>query len=76
MIYLLKIESYRDLWSWAFQAELHEVLSKWLINHIQHDDVDYLGAVKKYDGIIKEKERKRETGLLVSFHKWANGDPD
>jgi len=27
-------------------AEVHAMLSNWLINHIQHDDADYVSAVK------------------------------
>jgi hemerythrin len=28
-------------------AELHGVLSRWLVNHIKHDDADYVSAVKE-----------------------------
>ncbi len=61
-LFIKKIESYRDRFQMghSIEAELHEVLSKWLINHIQHDDADYVGAVKEnMMGIIKEKEQKR-----------------
>ena len=48
-LFIKKIESYRDRFELghSIEAELHEVLSKWLINHIQHDDADYVGAVKE-----------------------------
>lgn len=65
-LFIKKIESYRDRFELghSIEAELHEVLSKWLINHIQHDDADYVGAVKEnMMGIIKEKREK----LVCSF---------
>ena len=60
-LFIKKIESYRDRFEMgqAIEGELHEVLSKWFINHIQLDDADYVGAVKEnMMGIIKEKEQK------------------
>ena len=47
-LFTKKIESYRDRYELgqSVEAELHEVLSKWLINHIQHDDQDYVDAVR------------------------------
>lgn len=49
MTYLLKIELYRERFEMGhtIEAELQEILAKWLINHIQHDDADYVGAVKE-----------------------------
>ncbi len=71
MIYLYKkIESYRDRFELghSIEAELHEVLSKWLINHIQHDDADYVGAVKrKYDGHYQRKRKEKREKLVCSF---------
>lgn len=51
----------------TIEAELQEILAKWLINHIQHDDADYVGAVKEnMMGIIREKKRRKErTGSPV-----------
>lgn len=45
MTYLLKIELYRERFEMGhtIEAELQEILAKWLINHIQHDDADYVG---------------------------------
>ena len=52
----------------SIEAEQHEVLSKWLINHIQHDDADYVGAVKEnMMGIIKEKEKKKGKHWFARF---------
>ncbi|MCK7609399.1 bacteriohemerythrin [Acinetobacter portensis] len=69
-LFIKKIESYRDRFQMghSIEAELHEVLSKWLINHIQHDDADYVGAVKEnMMGIIKEKEQKRGKNWFARF---------
>ena len=52
----------------SIEGELHEVLSKWLINHIQRDDADYVGAVKEnMMGIIKENEKKKGKGWFARF---------
>ncbi len=69
-LFIKKIESYRDRFELghSIEAELHEVLSKWLINHIQHDDADYVGAVKEnMMGIIKEKEKKKGKNWFARF---------
>ena len=43
-LFIKKIESYRDRFELghSIEAELHEVLSKWLINHIQGTDKQYV----------------------------------
>jgi hemerythrin len=47
---------------------LHEALSKWLINHIRHDDADYVGAVREnMIGIIKENEKKKGKNWFSRF---------
>ena len=69
-LFIKKIESYRDRYEMgqSIEGELHEVLSKWLINHIQHDDADYVGAVKEnMMGIIKENEKKKGKGWFARF---------
>jgi hemerythrin len=51
-------------------AEIHAMLSKWLINHIKRDDADYVSAVKaSMIGIIAEKQVKQETGWFKRFFK-------
>ena len=43
-------------------AELHNMLSRWLVNHIKHDDADYVSVVKanmKLD--IEPTEEKKQT---------------
>jgi len=69
-LFIKKIEHYRERFEMGHdvEEELYEVLSKWLINHIQHDDADYVGAVKEnMMGIIKEKEQKKGKGWFARF---------
>ena len=69
-LFIKKSESQRDRFDLgqSIESELHEVLSKWLINHIPHDDVDYVGAVKEnMMGIIKEKEKKTGKNWFARF---------
>ena len=69
-LFIKKIESYRDRFAMghAIEGELNEVLAKWLINHIQHDDADYVGAVKEnMIGIIKEKKKKTGKNWFARF---------
>lgn len=69
-LFIKKIETYRDRFEMgqSIEGELHEVLSQWLINHIQRDDADYVGAVKEnMMGIIKENEKKKGKGWFARF---------
>lgn len=44
-------------------AEIHKLLSSWLINHIKRDDADYVLAVKaNMLNIVAEKDKKEERG--------------
>ena len=69
-LFIKRIAEYRDRFEagHSIEKELHEVLSKWLINHIQHDDADYVGAVKaNMIGIIKENEKKKGKNWFARF---------
>lgn len=69
-LFIKKIELYYERFEMGHnvEEELYEVLSKWLINHIQHDDADYVGAVKEnMMGIIKENEKKKGRGWFARF---------
>lgn len=69
-LFIKKIENYRDrfLMGQAIEEELHQILTKWLINHIQHDDADYVGAVKEnMQNIIREKEKKKGKNWFSRF---------
>ncbi|PKO37911.1 MAG: hypothetical protein CVU33_10850 [Betaproteobacteria bacterium HGW-Betaproteobacteria-6] len=52
-------------------VELHNMLARWLVSHIKHDDADYVAAVKtNMISLIKEKETKKETkGWFARFFK-------
>lgn len=69
-LFIKKIETYRDrfMMGQAIEDELHQILTKWLINHIQHDDADYVGAVKEnMQGIIREHEKKKGKNWFARF---------
>lgn len=69
-LFIKRIEGYRDRFEQgqSIENELHEVLSKWLINHIQHDDADYVGSVKtNMMGIISENEKKKGKNWFARF---------
>ena len=69
-LFIKKIENYRDRFEegHSIESELNDVLAKWLINHIQHDDADDVGAVKEnMMGIIKEKEKKKGKNWFARF---------
>lgn len=69
-LFIKRIEAYRDRFEagHSIENELQEVLSKWLINHIQHDDADYVGAVKlNMIGIINENEKKKGKNWFSRF---------
>ncbi len=49
-------------------VELHGMLANWLVNHIKHDDADYVPAVKaNIDTIIQTSEARKGSGWLKRF---------
>lgn len=69
-LFIRKIESYRErfLAGEAIEHELHQLLLGWLINHIKHDDQDYVGAVKEnMIGYIKTQEKKKGKNWFARF---------
>ncbi len=69
-LFIKRIEGYRDLFEagHSIENELYDVLSKWLINHIQHDDADYVGAVKEnIIGIVQRNEKKKGKNWFSRF---------
>lgn len=49
-------------------AEIHKMLSSWLINHIKRDDADYVTAVKtNMLQLIAEHEKKKDVGWIKRF---------
>ncbi len=55
----------------SIENDLYRLLSKWLINHIQHDDQDYVDAVR--DNMLSylraQESKKARAGLHVSLVK-------
>lgn len=50
--------------------ELHQMLARWLVNHIKRDDADYVSAVKaNMMSVIKDKEVKKEVSWFRRFFK-------
>ena len=48
--------------------DLHNVLARWLITHIQTEDRHYVGAVKeKMVGVVADQNRRK--GLLARFFR-------
>lgn len=69
-LFIKRIEGYRQDFQdgKSIENEFSEVLAKWLINHIQHDDADYVGAVKhNMIGIIRENEKKKGKNWFQRF---------
>lgn len=51
-------------------AELHKLLSAWLLNHIRRDDADYVAAVKaNMIDVVAQKERREGGGWLRRFFR-------
>ena len=49
-------------------VEMHQLLGRWLINHIQTEDRHYVGAVKeKMVGVVADPNRRK--GLLARFFR-------
>lgn len=69
-LFIRKIETYRErfLAGDGIEEDLHQLLCNWLINHIRHDDGDYVSAVKEsMMGIIKEREQKKGKNWFARF---------
>jgi hemerythrin len=54
----------------AVEHDLHRLLSKWLVNHIQHDDQDYVDAVR--DNMLhylRVQEQKKGKSWFARFFR-------
>lgn len=52
----------------AIENDLYRLLSKWLINHIQHDDQDYVDAVRdNMLSYLRKQEQKKGKGWFARF---------
>lgn len=68
--FITKIESFRKRFISGeyIEKELHKTLMKWLINHIQHDDADYVTAVKEnMQTYIDTQEKTKGKGWFSRF---------
>ena len=69
-LFVKRLNDYREKFHQGLSIEndLYRLLSKWLINHIQHDDQDYVDAVR--DNMIhylKVQEQKKGKGWFARF---------
>lgn len=61
--YRLKFEKGKSI-----ENDLYRLLSKWLINHIQHDDQDYVDAVRdNMLSYLRAQESKKGKGWFARF---------
>jgi len=52
----------------AIENDLYRLLSKWLINHILHDDQDYVDAVRdNMLSYLRKQEQKKGKGWFARF---------
>lgn len=68
--FIKKIERYRQQFmaGTAIEKDLHKMLLKWLINHIQHDDADYVASVKEsMVNYIQKQEAAKGKGWFSRF---------
>ena len=52
----------------SVEDDLHRLLSKWLINHIQHDDQDYVDAVR--DNMLHYLRSQEQKKGKSWFARW------
>ncbi|KJV36480.1 bacteriohemerythrin [Acinetobacter brisouii] len=54
----------------SIENDLHRLLSKWLINHIQHDDQDYVNSVRENMlHYLQSQEKKKGKSWFSRFFK-------
>ena len=69
-LFVKKLNDYRRRFELgeSIENDLHRLLSKWLINHIQHDDQDYVDAVRdNMLNYLKSQEKKKSKGWFARF---------
>ncbi|MDY6529570.1 bacteriohemerythrin [Acinetobacter faecalis] len=69
-LFVKKLIGYRQKFDMgiSIEGDLHRLLSKWLINHIRHDDQDYVDAVR--DNMLRylrTQEEKKGKGWFARF---------
>lgn len=69
-LFVKRLTDYRQKFEMGMSIEhdLHRLLSKWLINHIRHDDQDYVDSVR--DNMLhylRSQEEKKGKGWFARF---------
>ena len=69
-LFVKRLKDYRQRFDngESVEDDLHRLLSKWLINHIQHDDQDYVDAVR--DNMLhylRSQEQKKGKSWFARF---------
>jgi len=60
-LFIRRIDSYAERHNKGENVgeELYNLLSTWLVNHIQHDDADYVASVKdRVEGVISRRQKE------------------
>ncbi|WP_111895507.1 bacteriohemerythrin [Acinetobacter sp. MB5] len=71
-IFVKRLNEYRHRFAKgeAVENDLHRLLSKWLINHIQHDDQDYVLSVRENMlRYLQAQEKKKGKSWFARFFK-------
>mgnify|MGYP000373188259 CR=1 FL=1 len=69
-LFVKRLHDYRQRFNngESIENDLYRLLSKWLINHIQHDDQDYVNSVR--DNMLQylhAQEKKKGKGWFARF---------
>mgnify|MGYP003488780527 FL=1 len=69
-LFVKRLKDYRQRFDngESVEDDLHRLLSKWLINHIQHDDQDYIDAVR--DGMLHSLRSQEQKKGKSWFARW------
>ena len=69
-LFVKRLKAYRQRFDngESVEDDLHRLLSKWLINHIQHDDQDYIDAVR--DNMLHYLRSQEQKKGKSWFARW------
>ena len=69
-LFVKRLKDYRQRFDngESVEDDLHRLLSKWLINHIQHDDQDYINAVR--DNMLHYLRSQEQKKGKSWFARW------
>ena len=69
-LFVKRLHEYRQKFDQgeSIEHDLHRLLSKWLLNHIQHDDQDYVDSVRENMLLyLRNQEKKKGKGWFAKF---------